>query len=276
MGCCGGKPPDPAVFLANEQPVPPDGYLHDAMQTEGLAMGAWSNFDPGRKYHAHSGALGLLQMVSIAGEQHGDNSAFYTGSTVGDAVGPAGVGQSETLPITASGSQIATMTMPPHMSFGIASVLRDSAGQVIALIATAQKERPTGMSTSSINIWATKPIPGQAPIDIGGIKGYLWARAERRAMSNSFKIYDAANQLIATGSPISGFAWQYKFVTPDGKGLMLATFAAGSNKKIFDIRCAKNVDASFAICMMAAMQVGHDELRVEPSRGGDGGGGGDD
>ena len=41
---------------------------------------------------------------------------------------------------------------------------------------------------------------------------------------------------------------------------MLATFVSGSNKKTFKINCAKGVDVAFAICMMAAMQVGHDEL----------------
>jgi hypothetical protein len=162
------------------------------------------------------------------------------------------------------------------MSFGIASVLRDSAGQVIALIATAQKERPSGFSTSSVNVWGIKPIAGQTPATVGGVTCYLWARAERKSFSNTFNIYDAANQPIAKGVPISGWARQYKIMTPGGKGLMLATFTAGSNKKSFDIQCAKNVDPTLAICMMAAMQVGHDELRVEPSQSTNEGPGGDD
>ena len=67
--------------------------------------------------------------------------------------------------------------------------------------------------------------------------------------------------VFATGSPIRGWAWQYKFTSAaDKQGLMLATFVSGSNKKTFKINCAKGVDVAFAICMMAAMQVGHDEL----------------
>ena len=142
---------------------------------------------------------------------------------------------------------------------------------MIALIATAQTERPSGFSTSSVNVWGIKPVAGQAATVVGGMNCYLWARAERRPMSNSFKIYNAANEQVASGSPITGWVWQYKIMTVGGQGLMLATFTAGSNKKSFDIQCAKGVDVALAICMMAAMQVGHDELRVEPSQG-DGGG----
>lgn len=274
MGC-GGSVPKAEEFLANEQPQPPNGYLYDGMPTEGLTMQAWSNFDPGNKYHGHSGALGGLQMLSVAIDQHGDDSASYTGSTLSDVVGNGGYGAPETLPITASGTQVATIYMPPHMAFGIAAALKDSAGQVIAVIATAQSQRPSGISTSSINVWGTKPIAGQAPTAVGGIDGFLWARAERKPMSNDFTIYNASNQQIAKGVPIRGFARQYKLMAPSGQGIMLATFTAGTSKKSFDINCAKGVDVSLAICMMAAMQLGHDELRVEPSRDG-GGGGGDD
>ena len=33
-------------------------------------------------------------------------------------------------------------------------------------------------------------------------------------------------------------------------------------------QCAKGVDATLAICIMAAMQVGRDELTVSPNQGG--------
>lgn len=256
------------TYLAMEQPVPPNGYLHAAMPTEGLTIQAWSNFDPGNKFHAGGGILGGMEMLQVAVDEHGDNSAFYTGSTLSDVVGNGGVGKPETLPITASGTQIATMTMPPHMAFGIAAGLYDAAGKVIAIIATAQTSRPTGNSKSSVNVWGATPIAGQTPTAIGGISGYLWARAERKAFSNTFTIYDAANQVVALGKTISGFALQYKIETPAGQGLMLATFTPGSNKKSFDIQCAKGVDVTLAICMMAAMQVGRDELKVDKSQGG--------
>jgi len=276
MGCCGGSVPKAEEFLATEQPTPPNGYLYDDMQTQGLTMQAWSNFDAGNRYHQQSGALGGLQMLSVAMDQHGDNSAFYTGSTMQDAVGNGGVGAPEMLPIIASGTQVATMCMPPHMAFGIAAALTSpSDGQVIAVIATAQLQRPTAFSTSSVNVWGTKPIEGQAPTAVGGINGYLWARAERRPMSNEFTIYNASNQVIAKGNPIRGFAWQYKLTNASGQGIMLATFTAGTDKKSFDINCAKGVDVSLAVCMMAAMQLGHDELFVQPSGGNNGGGGGD-
>ena len=70
MGCCGSKPPNPEVFLKDEQPAPANGYLHDSMPTEGLTMQAWSNFDPGNRYHSQSGALGALQTISVAIDQH--------------------------------------------------------------------------------------------------------------------------------------------------------------------------------------------------------------
>ena len=53
--------------------------------------------------------------------------------------------------------------------------------------------------------------------------------------------------------------------------LMLATFTPGTKstlEKVFDIQCAKGVDAAFAICMMAAMQLGKDELIVEARQAG--------
>jgi hypothetical protein len=195
MGCSGSVPKAEA-FLTNEQPAPPNGYLHDGVPTEDLTIQAWSNFDPGNRYHAQSGALGALQTIGLAMEQHGDNSSSYTGSTLEDAVGSGGVGSPETLTIAASGAQIATLSMPPHMAFGIAAVLRDLKGGVIAIIATAQRERPSGFSPSSVNIWGTKPIPGQPPTDIGGIAGYLWGKAERGRMSNTFTISRAISGCV--------------------------------------------------------------------------------
>ena len=147
MGC-GASAPAAATFLANEQPAPKNGYMVDGVPTEGVTMQAWSNFDAGNRYHAQSGLGGALQVASmfIAEAEQGSH---FDGSTMEDAVGNAGVGSPETLPITASGAQIGTMSMPPHMSFGIAGVLRDPAGQVIALIATASTQRPSGFSASS-------------------------------------------------------------------------------------------------------------------------------
>ena len=58
MGC-GASAPKAEVYLANEQPAPANGYLHE-MPTDGLTMQAWSNFDPGPRWTAGSGALGAL------------------------------------------------------------------------------------------------------------------------------------------------------------------------------------------------------------------------
>ena len=263
MGC-GASAPKAEVYLANKQPAPANGYLHE-MPTDGLTMQAWSNFDPGPRWTAGSGALGALTTMSVAVDQF-ENGHLGGGSSMGDGVGHGGVGKAEALAITASGAQIGTMYMPPHMAFGIAGCLRDAAGQTIAVIATKQSQRPRGMSSSSVNVWGAKPIAGQAATAIGGIAGYLWARAERKPFSNTFTIYDAADQPIAKGIPIRGWAEQYKFETMGGQGLMLATFTPGSNKKSFDIQVAKGVDVTLAICMMAAMQIGKDELHVDPQQ----------
>ena len=77
-------------------------------------MQAWSNFDAGNRYHAQDGLGGALQVASMVIAQD-EQGSHFDGSTLGDAVGNAGVGSSETLPITASGAQIATLSMPPHM-----------------------------------------------------------------------------------------------------------------------------------------------------------------
>ena len=264
MGCGASMPK--ADFLSAEQPEPSNGHLH-AFPSEGLTMHTWSHFDPGTKYHQMGGVLGALTTVTVGVNEHQTDptiSAYDQGSELSDAVGNGGVGNPETLVIAAGPDQIASMTMPPHMAFGIPVVLRDAAGQVIAVVATAEKSRPSSMSKSKVQIWGTKPIPGQAATDVGGIQGYLWAYAERRAMSSTFSIFDGQGKLVAKGNPIKGNSWQYKFATPEGQGLMLATTTAGSNKQSLDIQCAKGVDAALAICMMAAMQVGHDELRVYP------------
>ena len=267
--------PKAETYLADDQPAPANGYMGPLAAP--LTMQAWSNFDPGNKYHQGGGILGAFETMSVAFDAHiDDNSAFHTGSDLSDIVGNAGVGNPETLPIKdASGTVIATMSMPPHMAFGIAAALRDPTGNVIAIIATAQNSRPTSWNASSVNVWGAKPIAGQQPTNVGGMTGYLWARAERAPFSNNFTIYDGANAFVAVGKTIRGWALQYKIETPNGQGLMLATFTPGTNKKSFDIQCAKGVDTTLAICMLAAMQVGRDELKVDATTN-TGGGGGDD
>lgn len=267
MGC-GGSVPKADVFLANEQPPPSQGYLHDAMPSEGLTIPTW-HFEPGKHYHSGGGVFGGLQTLGVLFDQHvDDNHAFYNGSTLEDVVGNGGTGEAFALPITASGATVATMKMPPHMAFGIPVVLRDTSGQVIAIIATAQTSRPSPMSKTTINVYGTKPIAGQAPTVLGGANVYLWARADRKGFSNNkFTFYDAANQEIAKGESIRGFQLQYKIMASNGDGLMLASFAPGSGKKTFDLQVAKGVDATLAICMLGAMQLGADELKVDPDTG---------
>ena len=113
MGCAASAP-KAETFLANEQPAPKNGYMVDGVPTEGVTMQAWSNFDAGNRYHAQSGLGGALQVASMVIAQD-EQGSHFDGSTLGDAVGNAGVGSSETLPITALGAQIATLSMPPHM-----------------------------------------------------------------------------------------------------------------------------------------------------------------
>ena len=283
MGCCASAP-KAAEFLTDEQPAPPNGYLHDGMPAEGLTVPVWSNKHDDMY---HKGTRGAIENDTVT-YAYGDG--WVTIKTCLGNEGDTSDGQPETLPIAVSGAQIATLSMPPHMAFGIAAVLRDSKGGVIAVVATAQKERPSGSNSTTINIWGTKSIPGAAPANVGGITGlYLWGKAERKGGSaslwgsNIFTISRAASggamSVFAKGSPINGFQyWQYKFETPGGQGLMLATFTPGTKRtleKVFDIQCAKGVDAAFAICMMAAMQLGKDELIVEARNAGGPGSGGD-
>ena len=124
MGCTGSIP-KVDIFLANEQPAPPNGYLCVGMPSEGLTMQTWSNFDPGNRYHQPGGVIGSVTMVSVAVDEHGEDSAAYNGSTLSDVVGNEGVGKPETLRITADGLAF-TMSMPPHMSFGFCIRFMDS------------------------------------------------------------------------------------------------------------------------------------------------------
>ena len=64
MGCAASAP-KAETFLANEQPVPKNGYMVDGVPTEGVTMQAWSNFDAGNRYHAQSGLGGALQVASM-------------------------------------------------------------------------------------------------------------------------------------------------------------------------------------------------------------------
>ena len=64
MGC-GGSIPQADKFLADDQPAPANGYMFDGLAAGGGSMGtpavvmkAWSNFDPGNKYHVGGGIMG--------------------------------------------------------------------------------------------------------------------------------------------------------------------------------------------------------------------------
>ena len=55
-------------------------------------------------------------------------------------IGPNGIGKFETLAIDGVGS----LTMPPHLAFGKPATLKDTSGNAVAVILTAQKTRPEG------------------------------------------------------------------------------------------------------------------------------------
>lgn len=271
MGCSASMP-DASKFLAGPQPSPPGGYLLDGVPAS-VIMQAWSNFDPGSRYHVDGGMLGAANMFAGFESQMDGNTGVDEFRD--NAVGPAGVGKRETLPITAAdGTPIGTLSMPPHMSFGQPAQLKDAAGSIVAVMMTAQQSRPSGFQASAVKVWGVKPqFSGQAPTPFtDGTQAYLWAEVRRERFSNSTTVVNGQGMAIAKCDRVRGWNDRFKVTTASGEGLALCDTLKADKKK-HEYTCAQGVDVALTICLVAATQMGRDEIHVSRNEGG---GGGDD
>ena len=275
MGCAGSVPKAEA-FLANPQPAPPGGYLLDGVPAS-VVMEAWSIFDHGNRYHVDGGVLGAVNMFAgaealLVGDAGNNELRDY-------AVGAAGVGARETLAITADdGTPIGTLSMPPHMSFGQPAQLRDAAGNIVAVIMTAQTSRPSGFQASAVKVWGVKPqFAGQAPTAFAdGSQAYLWAEIKRAGFSNTTTIVDGQGTFVAKCARIRGWNDRFKIMTPSKTGLAICD-TLKTDKKKQQFTCAQGVDVAWTICLVAATQMSSDELHVSRDEHGRGDmAGGDD
>lgn len=268
MGCASSKLPDAATFLADAQPAP-EVYLLDGVSPQ-IVMNAWSvgNFTQCHHIASSGSLLGTLNMLQ---DKQEDIEDWIDGEDwdvdFQGPVGDEGVGKPETLLIKdTAGKKVGTLTMPCHISFGKPAYLRDAGGNVIAMVMTASKTRPLGTRSTAVNVYATKPqFAGQASMNFGDSQGYLWASVMRKAFTNGVEVSNGKGEKTATGFRFRGSADKIKLETLDKKGLMLVG-PTPTDKKKADLQCAQGVDVALSICIMAAIQIGRDEIFIEKDR----------
>ena len=175
---------------------------------------------------------------------------------------------------------IATLQMPPHLSLGIGATLIDPAGNVIAVLQSADfgGRRPTGMSTSAYCVYAGKPqYEGQPPDQLGR---FLWATVTRKGFTYNCTVTNGAGVPSFNVSFASRMGWNHvshkvKLTTSAAeglKGVMLAGPSAEKPKR-HNIQCADGGDPILYACIMYASALAHDEVENINRGGNDGGGG---
>ena len=102
-------------------------------------------------------------------------------------------------------------------------------------------------------------------MNFGDSQGYLWASVMRKAFTNGVEVSNGKGEKTATGFRFRGSADKIKLETLDKKGLMLVG-PTPTDKKKADLQCAQGVDVALSICIMAAIQIGRDEIFIEKDR----------
>ena len=244
--------PKAEEFLATAQPAP-EAYLMDGVPSS-VTMQSWSYINTSGKYHNETNPV--LQAIQF-GQMIED--ALEDGNLDENLIGPNGIGKFETLAIDGVGS----LTMPPHLAFGKPATLKDTSGNAVAVILTAQKTRPKGMFSSAVNVYGVKPQFAGQQMAPGVTNGYLWASVKRAPFTKTVKVFNGKNEQIGTGYWYGGWRLnKNKFETMSKQGLMLSTPNATDKEKT-EIQCAPGVDTAFAICLSAALQIANDELMLE-------------
>mmetsp|Transcript_130661 Transcript_130661/g.279375 ORF Transcript_130661/g.279375 Transcript_130661/m.279375 type:complete len:264 (+) Transcript_130661:77-868(+) len=262
MGCCASVP-KAEVFLATAQPPPAEGYLIDGLPSSVKMMG-WSFCGD---HHSQGAMEDFLDWTTS------DDPVARPGRRSLGA-GPGGVGSPEELTIVGMDDKpLASLVMPKHLSFGVGANLKDSAGNVVALLRTAERKRAQGMFSSAYNILVQRPqFQGQAPVVQGW---YLWASVKRAPFTGTVKILNGQGVELAKGHTYMGYvggglgAQRWKCETLAGQGTMLCLPTTEKPKR-HHVQCAAGVDVLMQICFMYAAKLANDELYKSP--GGDSGG----
>ena len=279
MGCCASAP-KAETFLATGQPAPAEGYVIDGMP-DLVRMDRWSILHDSNRYHlptpgmgANSGLGGMLSSAYSVGIAVGDYEGDIELNTQ-TAVGPQGVGKREALRVNGADEKtLATLIMPPHMSFGIPALVKDAADKTVAIMATNETGRPVGMSASSYSIYVAKPkVAGQAAVQVADEAGamqafYLWATVRRAPFTNVVKIFSEAGQRIGKSYLYLGTGAKFKYETADGVGLMLSLPVQGekpATRARHEIQVAPGVDIVLSLCVMYAHKLASDELVKAPA-----------
>mmetsp|Transcript_35145 Transcript_35145/g.106214 ORF Transcript_35145/g.106214 Transcript_35145/m.106214 type:complete len:257 (-) Transcript_35145:167-937(-) len=250
MGCCNATAtlPTTEVFLATAQQKPPEGYLVEDWPTD-VKMTGWSLC---REHHAVSAAWDEIQGCVPAGTY----------------VGLSGVGQREELAICDLDDRpLGSLRMPKHLSFGAAAILADPAGDPIAMLRTAQKQRPQPFSESSYNVYALRPqFEGQAeaPVAPGW---FLWASVKRSPFSATLQVTDGRGARTGQGvlyrtswgKVVGHGAMQWRSANARGQGVMLCLPTKETPKR-HHLRCAPGADVALQVCLMYAANLAFDEL----------------
>jgi len=263
MGC-GGSVPSATEFLATAQPAPAEGYVATGWP-QSIKMKGWSNEVHASHAPSEGGAIAeMAQWVSnVQAEQSDDPSE--TANWISSGCGKGGCGIPETLAICdLDGQPLGTLKMPRHLSFGIGAQLKDSAGNVLALLCTAENKRPQGFSSSSYQVLVPRPqFQGQAPVSGSW---YVWATIRRAPMTGTVQIANGQGAQIGKGHTYMGYVgWnlgnqKWKCENASGQGLTICTPTKGEKPARHNVQCAAGVDVALQVCLMYAAKLANDEL----------------
>ena len=266
MGCAGSRVPNAEEYLSIEQPAPAEGYLVAGWPSS-IKMTGWSFC---QDYHSADDAVSTMMMLSS------DDPGGVYHETRG--AGPGGVGVPEELAITdLDGTPLGTMFMPKHLSFGVGAQLKDSTGNIIALLRTGETKRAQGAFSSSYDVLVPRPqFQGQAPV---AGNWYVWAKVKRAPFTSTVKISNGQGAPMGKGHTYMGYAGgglgaqKWKCESESGQGLMLCLPTAEQPKR-HHIQCSVGADVALQVCLMYAAKLANDELYQPRPR--EGGGGDDD
>lgn len=183
--------------------------------------------------------------------------------------GQGGCGKPEQLDICdAEGKPLGSLLMPRHLSFGIGAKLKDSAGNVLAMLCSAETKRGHGMSSSLYQVLVPRPqFQGQAPVSGSW---YVWAMVKRAPMTNTVQIVNGQGAPIGKGHAYMGYIGsnyakqKWKCENASGQGLTLCVPTAGEKPVRHHLQCAEGVDVAMQVCLMYAAKLANDELYTPP------------
>ena len=268
MGC-GSSVPKAEEFLAAPQPAPAEGYLVAGWPSS-VKMTGWSYCGDAYHHPSEAGALGNITYMLEQFDKEENGEPHETADWNPSGCGKGGCGRPEQLQIFGMNDQVlGTLFMPRHLSFGIGAKLVDSAGNVIALLCSAETKRPHGMFSSTYQVLAPRPqFEGQTPVSGSW---YLWASVRRAPFTFSVKIFNGQGAPIGKGHTYFGYAGdgmgaqKWKCETSTKQGLMLSLPTAETPKR-HHVQCAEGADVALQVCLMYAAKLAHDELFEAESR----------